>query len=513
MSSSKPGWGSGRLLAAVLATAVLALAGCAAQSSSGEAGEPVSGGTLNVLRRDPFEGFNLDKQSMNATFQISQAVLEPLVRSSSNGRALEPGLATSWSYNKANTVLTMRLDPKAAFSDGKPVTPADVAFSVKTWSAGANYGATYAVIKRTQKVDAHTVAFHLAYPNADLPAFLAWSAAGVLPDDFGGKTAEQFWQEPVGAGPFQVDSWSPEGKVVLSRNPHYYREGRPYLDQVVSTYAADTNSISLQLQSGQADLADEIMPITAQTLPKEGVIKADPHLTETLLMNTTTPGLSDVHVRRAIAYAIDYDAIVDTAFKGYGEVPGGALPPNSGNWAPPSQPYFSHDENEAKAELALAAKVPTKLTFSYPNDPTSSLIAQIVQSDLEAVGISVELSAADTGNTYATLTSGDYELGLFSYNAISPDVSDPAVYIAVTQGMFTGYDGSELLDQIDEYSATDDPKAKQAKVTEMQDALATDVPFLALSHGSALEGTRDVVHGVTLLPWSTYYLDDVWKSR
>ena len=504
----------GRAVAAAVATAVavLALAGCGGSTSSADSGVPVAGGTLNVLRRNPFEGFNLDKESLNATFQLSQAVLEPLIRVSADGTSLEPGLATSWKYGKGNTVLTVHLDPKAAFSDGTPVTPADVAFSVDTWKSGANYGATYAVIKKVTTVDAHTVAFKLAYPDTTLPAFLSWASAGVLPKDFGGKTAEEFWQDPVGAGAFAVEKWSPEGEVALTRNPHYYRDGLPYVDEVVSTYAADANSISLQLQSGQADLADEILPVTASTLPKADVVSAAPHITPVLLMNTATPQLSDVHVRRAIGYAIDYDAIVATALKGYASAPTGALPTNSGNWAAPSKPYYAHDEAKATAELAQAAQTPGSITLSYPNDASSSLMAQIIQSDLEAVGITVTLHAADPGNNYATMSSGNYQLGIFSYNAISPDVIDPAVYVAATSGMFTAYDGGPLFDVIGDYSSTTDPATKEKDVVAIQDALADDAPFLALAHGNALEGSRDVVHGLQLLPWGAYYLDEIWKS-
>jgi len=237
----------GHAVAAAVATAVavLALAGCGGSTSSANSGVPVPGGTLNVLRRNPFEGFNLDKESLNATFQLSQAVLEPLVRVSADGKSLEPGLATKWQYSKGNTVLTVHLDPKAAFSDGAPVTPADVAFSVGTWKSGANYGATYAVIKKVSTIEAHTVAFQLAYPDTTLPAFLSWAAAGVLPKDFDEKTAEEFWQSPIGAGAFAVKKWSPEGEVALTRNMRYNRSGRPYVDEVVSTYAADSAADAL----------------------------------------------------------------------------------------------------------------------------------------------------------------------------------------------------------------------------------------------------------------------------
>lgn len=502
----------GRVAGAVLLTSVLCLTACGGPTTAKGDGKPIEGGTLNVLRRNPFEGFELDKESLNSTFQLSQAVLEPLVRSAADGKSLEAGLATEWTYNEDNTILTLKLDPDASFSNGEPVTPADVAFSVKTWQAGVNYGATYAGIETVEAVDEHTVSLHLAYPDTSLPAYLAWAAAGVVPKDFGGKDAAAFWQDPIGAGPFAVVSWSPEGKVVLERNAHYYEAKRPYVDEVVSTYAADANSVGLQLRSGQADIAEELLPVTAATLPEESVKTTEPHITPILLMNSARPALGDVHVRRAIGYAIDYDAILTSAFKGFGERPEGALPANSGNWAPPSSPYFSHDTTEAKAELAEAKTKPTTLTLSYPNDAGSALIAQIVQDNLKAIGITVKLQAADPGNNYATMSSGNYDLGIFSYNAISPDVSDPAVYVAATKGIFTGYDGGAIFDLVGKYAATADLAEKKKQVTAIQDLLAQDAPFLALGQTESTMGASDKVHGLEQLPWGAYYLDGIWKS-
>ncbi|MFG1689726.1 ABC transporter substrate-binding protein [Nonomuraea sp. NPDC049269] len=499
------------LLTATVLVAVLSLSSCGTVAIS-QSSDPVSGGTLNVLRRNPFEGFELDKESLNSTFQISQAVLEPLLRSSADGRSLVPGLAKAWRYNAANTVLTVELDPSATFSDGRPVTADDVAFSVGVWKSGVNYGATYRVIKSTKVVDSRTVELHLANPDTTLPAFLSWAAAGVLPKDFGGKPAKEFWQHPVGAGPFAVEKWSTEGEVVLARNKHYYRAKRPYLDKVVSQYAADPNSVGPQLLSGQADMAEELLPVTASTLPKDQVDSAEPHLTKVLLINTKIPGLSDVHVRRAIGYAIDYQAILKSAFRGYGDEPNGALPANTGNWAAPSKPYFRHDEGQATQELNQAATKPAKLTLSYPNDPSSTLIAQIVQDNLKSIGITVELQAGDPGNSYATISSGKYQLGIFSYNAISPDISDPAVYVAATSGMFTGWDGGALFKLIGKYAGTADAAAKKTEVTAMQDLLADQAMFIALNQGSSIMGVRPVVHGLEQLPWSAYYLDGIWKT-
>jgi len=498
---------------AVAAVLTVSLAACAGGSGASGAGDHVAGGTLKVLRANPFEGFELDKQTLNSSYQISQAVIEPLIRVGEDGRSLEPGLASSWKYSKDDMDLTIKLNPDAEFSNGDPVTAADVAFSIKTWQAGPNYGATFAGIKDTETVDEKTIVLHLAAPDTSLVAFLSWATAGVMPKDFGGRTAEEYYQDPIGAGAFTVDSWSANGEVVLTKNPHYYQKGRPYVDEIDSTYASDPNSVTLQLQSGEADMADEILPITASTLPK-GYVHAGPkHLTPVLVMNTKDPALADTDVRRAIGYAIDYEGIAGGALKGYGIPPEGALPTNLDNWAPPSQPYFSHDVNQAEQLLGDTDDAPDSLDLVYPNDASSSVMAQVIQENLGDIGIDVKLKSADSATAFGAMSSGDFQLVIFSNNAISPDASDPAWYIVATGTMFSGYPTDDAVRILTDYATTANTAEKEAAITELQDLWTSEAPYIALAHTPALEGIRDVVHDAHVTPWGVYYFDTVWKNR
>lgn len=501
-----------RLAAAAVATVLAAsvLTACAGNGSDGS-GDPVAGGTLNVIRANPFEGFELDQQTLNSSYQISQAVIEPLIRVGDDGASLEPGLATSWEYGKGGTRLALELHPDATFSDGAPVTAADVAFSIETWQAGPNYGATFASIEEVEIVEEKSLVLHLSAPDTALVAFLAWANAGVMPEDFGGRSADDYYQDPIGAGAFTVESWSANGEVVLEKNESYYQEGRPYVDEVVSTFASDPNSVTLQIQSGEADLADEILPVTADTLG-DSVYAGPEHLTPVLLMNTREAALADVDVRRAIAHAIDYEAIAEGALKGYGKAPEGALPTNLDNWAPPSQPYFSRDLDQAEELLAGAADAPDELDLIYPNDASSSVMAQVIQENLGEIGIEVALKSADAGTAYGAMSSGDYELVIFSNNAISPDASDPAWYIVATNTMFTGLPTDEAVAILTDYASTADASEKEAAITELQDLWTEQAPYVALAHTPALEGVREGVHDAHVTPWGVYYFDTVWKD-
>ncbi|QIG39495.1 ABC transporter substrate-binding protein [Microbacterium sp. 4R-513] len=503
-------------LAVVSVAATLLLTGCSGAASGEEApaaaGEPVAGGTLTVARGNLFEGFELDQETLNSSFQLSQAVLEPLIRTNAEGTDLEPGIASEWTYNDDNTQLTIALNPEATFSDGEPVTADDVAFSVQTWQDGPNYGAVYGGIEGTEVIDDHTIRFDLANPDTSLPAFLSWANAGVIPADFGGRSAEEFWQEPIGAGPFTVESWSSTGDIVLAKNPHYYKEGQPYLDKVVSSYAADSNSLSLQLKSKQIDVADEISPVLARGLDQSLVLPVAEHNTPLLLMNTADPALSDPAVRQAIGYALDYPAILKSVYSGYGSAPTGALPTNLANWAAPSSPYFSQDLEKAKS-LLKGKDVPETLDFIFTSQGSATLLAQIVADNLAEIGITVNLVPQDAGARYTNLTNGDYQLASFAYNAISPDVSDPISYVTATDGMFTGFTSPEVDEQVAAYQQTADPEEKKAAITALQDIYSEQAPFIALGHLPSLGAAQKTVRDIQLTLWGTYALETIWKSE
>ncbi len=221
--------------AAVAATAcALALAGCSSSSpgakgTSGAASSaaPTAGGTLHVVRAESFDGWDPDASSAYSSYQTVYAVLEPLVRFGSDGRALEPGIATKWSYDKAATSWTFTLRDDVTFSDGAPLTSADVAFSAKVWADGPNFGSLYAGIKAVKTPNPTTVVFEMATPNTSLPVLMSWSSSAVYPKDFGGRTAKDFYAKPLGAGAFIVTDWSPGGRITMARNPTYYQRDAP----------------------------------------------------------------------------------------------------------------------------------------------------------------------------------------------------------------------------------------------------------------------------------------------
>ncbi len=464
-----------------------------------------------MVRAESFDGWVMDSAAAYATYQTHQAVMEPLVRFAADGRTLEPGLAESWTYDADRPAWTFKLRDGLKFSDGTPVTSDDVAFSANVWKSGPNFGILYSGIEKVRTPDDRTVVFELSAPDTTLPVVLSWSASGIVPKDFGGKTEDEFFAQPIGAGAFTVQDWTPGGRILLARNPHYYDQERPYVDEVEIDVVADNNERAVMFEAGQADVVEYVPPVNAPQY-SQGLVALEPSQIEHLSLNTTRPPFDDVRVRRAVALAIDYRSIYEGVLKGYGTAPRGIIAPNLAHWAAPTRPYFATDVEAAKRELAASAHPDVgKVELIY--DSSSSvdhLIAQVIQADLAGIGIEVELSGLETGAFVDRAFGVDADMVLWSYGAISPDAIDPVGWILGTSWLFSGADTKGLGKAWVDYTSTESDAEKEAIIARVQDQNLDEIQAISLAEAQVLHAAGSDVHGLESAPWGLYYYDGIW---
>ena len=493
-------------ISALAAAALLltALTGCTA--GSGEDGQ-----TLHVIRAESFDGWDPDKAAAYATYQTLANVEEPLLAFGSDGRSIEPGIATKWIYDEAAMTWTFTLRDGVKFSDGRALTPQDVIFSESVWSQGKNYGSLYGNIASVTSDDPRTVVFHMSSADTTLPVLMTWSSSAIFPKDFGGVSASKFWQKPIGAGAYAIDSWSTGGQTVLVANKHYY--DKVGVKRVVITTVTDANQGAALLQSGQADISEYVTPQDAEAYGP--AVKALPSSQiEHLSFNTTRPPLNDPHVRRAIAEALDTSTIIKGAFKGYGEAPRGIIPSGLANWSAPDVPEPSFDLAKAKAELALAAVKPTQLEVVYDaSNQTDNNVAQIIKQNLTALGIDLKLTPLETGTFLDRAYGLKSDLVLWSYGPVSPDVSDPLAWISGTSWLFSGTNTDRIVGQFNAYAAAQDSTAREAVIREVQDDAASQVLAAPVAQFQVLDAVGKRVKGFAPAPWGMYFWSKITLSE
>ncbi|WP_449282482.1 ABC transporter substrate-binding protein [Leucobacter sp.] len=486
-------------IALLASAALLALAGCAAPADDTS--------TLRVIRAESFDGWNPDGAAAYSTYQSLANVIEPLLRANPDGQTIDPGIATEWEYDPDAYTWTFTLRDGVEFSDGTPLTTDDVLFSAGVWVEGPNYGSLFSGISEVTAPDDRTVVFRMAEPDNSLPVLLTWTSAGIFPEDFGGVDEEEYWQKPVGAGAFKVESWSTGGQTVLSANEHYYEEVG--VDRIVFDTVTDTNQGAALIESGQADISEYISP-QASAAYGESIVALPPSLIEHLSFNVTRAPLDDLHLRSAIAHAVDGDAIIEGAFKGFGAEPRGIIPSGLAGWAGPTAVPPSFDPDRAKAEIALVASPPKTLEVIYDaSNEADDAVAQIMKQNLIEIGIDLRLTPLETGAFLDRAYGLDADMMIWSYGAISPDVIDPLAWITGTSWLFSGADTARVESQFKQYAATEAPEDRAGIIRELQDDAIEELPVFAVAEFQALHAAGPRVEGFAPTPWGLYRMNTI----
>lgn len=343
--------------------------------------------------------------------QQIQHVVEPLIRVEADGRTFRSGLAESWDYDRDDLTFTVTLDQDARFSNGAPVTAADVAFSVADWRTGPVFGDRYAVISDTTIVDDHTIVLELSEPAPDLELALSRAAAGVLPANYGGRTRTDYLEAPIGAGPYRIRDWDPTSELVLVPNPVYHRRDDIAFDTVTVTAESDDTARLSAFHRGVADVAT-IRSWDVPQLPADRVVRANPHRLTFVALNRDR-AVGDPAVVDALAATLDYPAMADQGEQTM------TVPYGADGLVPP--------EMDAEAAAALGQ---AELVFAG-TDREHQRLAEALQAGISRLGHYLQLSGLDADELDRRRTEGDYDLILVRTGAFETkaDLDDDAELI------------------------------------------------------------------------------------
>jgi peptide/nickel transport system substrate-binding protein len=422
-----------------LATAV-ALALATAACGGGDKGGP-DRASITIALSEAIDTWDPQHALLLTSFQVFPQVLEPLLRVSPDGAGLEPGLASSYDHDPAARTITFTLDERARFSDGAPVTSADVAFSLGVWKAGPLYGRYFESVSAVETPDDRTVVFRLTAPDPTLLGILGTTNAAVFPADFGGKTAQEFWKRPVGAGAFVIKSETVGEEIVLERNPNFYREGEPRLDRITYKVVSDGNQRLLQFQSGEVDIVDRVPGDEAVGYPKDSLRSIRASTVSVLIMNTKAAPLDDVDLRRAISLAIDRAALVEGAYGGYATPPEGLLPPVIPGDSPCACNWNARDTATAAERIDRSGYDGRARELIVPSTGGPELLAaQAIVPMLEEAGVMAKVTPLELGTLVERLQKGSFELAALNYSALAPSPLDPLGFLGATGYLFSQAD-------------------------------------------------------------------------
>ncbi len=325
-----------------------------------------------------------------------------------------PGLA-SWQMQDALHYRFQLQQPAATFHDGKALTAADVKATYESlWQLkNSPHTAEFRHIKRISTPDTQTVDFELSHPDPHFPARLI---IGILPANLI-AAGHDFGHAPIGSGPFKFHCWDSELELVR------LSDGL----KVSFNEVKDPNVRVLKLKRGEADLMQgDLPPELVKYLQKQPDITVQTVAGANysyLGLNVQAEFLRDVRVRRAIAYAIDTQAIIDKVMVSHSRQANAILPPEHYAGNPALQPYSYQPQLAKQLLLSAGIKLPLTLVYKTSTDPQRVRLATILQAQMQAAGIDLQIKSLDWGTFFADVQKGNFQLSGLTWVGIkTPEI-------------------------------------------------------------------------------------------
>lgn len=469
-----------RLLAQI--AVVLTLAGCGHYRSDGSPGAIQVDIEISPTSTDP--RFATDATSS----RINELIFDSLVKTDRNGQFV--GHLADRIDRPSSTEITFHLKRGVRFSDGRELNSRDVVFTYKSILAPQSMSPKRASLEELKSIDApddYTIVMTTAHPYA--PA-LEMATEGIVPAETPLPSKESA-AAPIGSGAFQMAAYVRDEELRLDRNP-YYPHPPGAIRSILFKIVPDPTVRALELAEGVCDFSGnnieyDVLPWLAAKQSLE--ISKTPGTTYRYLsFNFRDPRLRDLRVRRAIAYAIDRNTIVNTILRGTGRIATGMLSPE--NWAYENNvTTYTYDPQKARqlldqAGYPAASNGMRGLRFEYKTTPEGARMGEVFQAMLKRVGIDLTIRSLEFATYYADIQAGSFDLTSLQWVGIN----DPNSYYMVfdskktpPHGQNRGYYSNPAMDGLVEAGMTTvDSDARKKIYGQVQQLAAEDLPYVSL---------------------------------
>jgi len=417
----------------------------------------------------------------------------------------EPSLVENYTSSADKKKWTFKVHEGVKFHHGTELTSKDVAYTFRRImdpDVGSPAKTLFSNVKEIEEVDKYTVRFHLKKPGPSFPLeFFDYNTAVVAHDfDYSGEGKNK----PTGTGAFKIKKYVPGEKLIMERNPDYFRPGLPKLDELHFTVVPEIETQVLMLISGDVDVVSFVNSQQFKRLKNNSHVSADMAtggMQAPISMRTDKPPFDDPRVRKAMKYCVDRQSMLDSALYGYGEI---------GHDHPVAPVYEWHKDLGTRERNIQKAKSLLKeagygngldITLYYTNnvDPAPA-VALNLQRMARPAGINIKLQGSTSDVYYskywlkANLTCTPW--------AHRENVLDVLKLAYTSDGPWNEghYKNPELDEHIEAASTTVDKEKRQKHFDAIQETLREDGPALIPVHQARYGGHNKRVK-------------DVWRVR
>lgn len=468
---------------------ILGATGCAGPSTNEN--DPGSA-TLNVGVATLPTSLDPGKATYRQQGMILKLAAGTLTNVDRGGKNVSMGLAAEMEQDDRKVIF--KLKPGLKFSDGSPLTAADVAATFDHYLADKSYayGYYFEPVAKVKATDELTVEFELKRPYPSLPGLLANQAAAIFPaKSIESKGADLFKGDPLpSAGQFMVQSLS-QDQITLQANPNF-AGNKSSTKTIIFKKITDPASRLAQLQGGQIDYADDITPksVAQFSSPVKPVTAAAINGEQFMVMNNRpTNTLSDVRIRQAISIAINRNQINQVAWAGQAHPPLSLFPsPGTDN------ANFLHsdaDTQRAKELLvgtSCANGCTLRLVVASDNEPRSDAAA-VLQQNLKAIGIQVNIEKSQSATVSTYLRGANFDLAIAGCYDQTPDTYLDYLLGSSVSALYSGYSSPEM-DRLLEQVGIESGSGLAATIGQINALFAKDMPMTPIADFSVTSASR-----------------------
>lgn len=525
-----------RLLGAVAAAALVVGFGAASAQAK----------TLVYCSEGSPENFNPQINTTGTSFDTAYPIFNRLVEFEPGTTTVKPGLAKSWETSDDGLTYTFHLQPGVKFHSRKDFAPtrdfsADdvIATFNRMWKAEDPYakisGGAYDyfndmgmpdLLKSIDKVDDLTVKFTLTKPNAPFIANMAMDFAAIHSAEYmdlmlKAGTPERVDQEPIGTGPFILQAYEKDARILYKANVNYFRGKQP-IDKLIFAITPDQAVRTAKLLAGECDIAPYPGPADVEKL------KAEPSLNVQeqeglnvgyLALNVKKAPFDNKKVRQAFNMAFDKDAIVKAVYQGAGQPAKNPIPPTIWSYDDSIQPY-TYDPEKAKAMLDEAGVKDLHIDLWYmpvqrPYNPDAKKVAELMQADLAKIGVTAELKTYEWGEYRKRLQAGEHQTGMLGWTG---DNGDPDNFLGVLLSCGSAREGGQNIAKwcnedftklIDEAAAISDVSKRTELYKQAQVIFHEEAPWVPIAHSVVYMPMSKKVKGYKIHPLGTHIFEGV----
>ncbi|KAF2957854.1 ABC transporter substrate-binding protein [Thermotoga sp. Ku-13t] len=454
-----------------------------------------------------------------ASHRILENIYDGLLRFGENLELL-PNLAEGYEIPDPYTIV-FRIRQNVKFHDGTPLTVEDVIFSFRrildpeTKSPAAAF---YQDVESIEAIDERTVKFKLKKPMASaiLPNFAGVNSSIISKKFF--ESGKNLQLETNGTGPFYLAEYVAGNYIVLKKNPYYFVQGQPILDEIKFVFMPEELSRVAALKNRDVDMAKISEPLNVRqfSTDKYNVFKSATLSYYLIGINTTRKPFDDPRVRNALNYAINRDAIVKTVAFGEGVVTG-PMHPSIKAWALPPEEFEEYKYNPTKAkELLAQAGYPSGFEFSIVTSARYNFdkVAQVIQAQLAQIGVKVNIELVEWGIFIKRWRESDFDAFIsMNSGSMEPDIQ---FYRHFKTGGSTNvfkFSNPRVDELLELGRSTVDTEKRKQIYSELQRLLVKESPVIFLYCANQFFVADKSVEGFKLLPnESLIFLRETYKK-